>query len=54
LKEINEILRKRLEVYEPFSRSRSSYFDASRQNKFKIKHSIEKHFWGHWCEYSST
>jgi len=44
LKEINENLRKRLEVYEPFTRSRSSYFDASRQNKHKIKHSIENIF----------
>jgi hypothetical protein len=41
LKEINDNLRKRLEVYEPFSRSRSSYFDSSKQNKYKIRQSIE-------------
>jgi len=41
LKEINENLRKRLEVDEPFSRSRSSYFDSSKQNKYKIRQSIE-------------
>lgn len=42
LKNLNETLMKKLKVYEPFSRCRSSYFDLSRFNQYKVKNSIEQ------------
>jgi hypothetical protein len=42
LKELNETLQKKLAVYEPFNRLRSSYFNSSKQNKYKVRKSIEQ------------
>ena len=42
LKELNDRLQQKLQVYEPFNRCRSCFFDLSRQNKYKVKKSIEQ------------
>jgi hypothetical protein len=42
LKELNETLKKKLAVYEPYNRIRSSYFDSSKQSKHKVRKSIQK------------
>ena len=42
LKELNDTLKKKLAVYEPFNRNRSSYFDSSKQSKHKVRKSIQR------------